>query len=188
MAENEDLETEESSGLEGLPDLMGGEDSGELGPGGEEVGTTEDRDEPITESSDLDEPLEDDVGIAEALQAWQAGGHAEEDLDETDQVGPVQFAQLDEQPPRVAERRDRLHNVEVGLTVELGRRDMSVREILDLKEQDFIELEKLAGEAFQILVNGRPFAEGEIVVVTDLMAVRITRLITAKANEEQRRG
>ena len=65
---------------------------------------------------------------------------------------------------------------------------MTVREILGLKEQDFIELDKLAGEAFQILVNGRPFAEGEIVVVTDLMAVRITRLITPKANEDARRG
>ncbi|MFC1527077.1 FliM/FliN family flagellar motor switch protein [Candidatus Latescibacterota bacterium] len=40
-----------------------------------------------------------------------------------------------------------------------------------------IDLDKLAGEAFDILINDRPFAEGEVVVVTDLMAVRITKLI-----------
>ena len=185
MAENGDPDMAEGSGLDGVEDLTEGEGFGGLAS---EARLDDAVEEPVTEPTELDEPLEDDLGIAEALQAWQAGGHAEEELDEGDQVGPVQFAQLDAQPPRVTERRDRLHNVEVGLTVELGRRELTVREILGLKEQDFIELDKLAGEAFQILVNGRPFAEGEIVVVTDLMAVRITRLITPKANEDARRG
>jgi flagellar motor switch protein FliN len=58
----------------------------------------------------------------------------------------------------------------------LGHKEMTVSELVNLKEQDVIDLSKLAGEAFDILVNNRPFAEGEIVVVTDLMAVRITRL------------
>ena len=64
----------------------------------------------------------------------------------------------------------------VKIVVELGRKYMTVSELLKLKEQDCIEIEKLAGEAFDILINKRAFAEGEIVVVTDVMAVRITRL------------
>ena len=60
-----------------------------------------------------------------------------------------------------------------------------MREIKELKIQDVIDLDKLAGEAFDILVNKRPFAEGEIVVVTDLMAVRITRLINRGTSEEE---
>ena len=53
---------------------------------------------------------------------------------------------------------------------------MTVSKLSDLKEQDVIELEKLAGEPFDVRVNGRLFATGEVVVVTDLMAVRITSL------------
>jgi len=69
-----------------------------------------------------------------------------------------------------------LNNVAVHVTCELGRKEMSLKDIRRLKEQDVIELEKLAGEAFEIRVNGRQFASGEVVVVTDLMAVRVTSL------------
>lgn len=70
-----------------------------------------------------------------------------------------------------------LDNVGVEIRVELGRKEVSIDEVRHMKEQDVIDFAKLAGEAFDVLVNGRVFAEGEIVVVTDLMAVRLTRLI-----------
>lgn len=70
-----------------------------------------------------------------------------------------------------------LDNVSIDISVELGRREISIDEARRLKEQDVIDFNKLAGEAFDVLLNGRVFAEGEIVVVTDLMAVRLTRLI-----------
>ena len=70
----------------------------------------------------------------------------------------------------------RSSNVIGYITVELGRKLGSVRRVAELKEQDVIEMDKLAGEAFDIRVNGRLFAKGEVVVVTDLMAVRITAL------------
>ncbi|HIG16746.1 MAG TPA: FliM/FliN family flagellar motor switch protein [Candidatus Handelsmanbacteria bacterium] len=53
-----------------------------------------------------------------------------------------------------------------------------------MKLQDVIDIDKLAGEAFDILINKRPFAEGEI-VVTNLMAVRITRLIDRTSPDEE---
>jgi len=124
-------------------------------------------------------------GIEEALQAWEAGGHSidEEDADE---ARPVHFAQL-EQPAlgKPKPKPSRLNNVYCDITVELGRKEMSVRELTSLKEQDVVDLDKLAGEAFDILINERQFAEGEIVVVTDLMAVRITRLLEPKGSEEE---
>ena len=70
-----------------------------------------------------------------------------------------------------------LDNVEVDINVELARKQVTIAAMRSLKEQDVIDFDKLAGEAFDILVNGRIFAEGEIVVVTDLMAVRGTRMI-----------
>ena len=125
------------------------------------------------------------TGIEEALQAWEAGGHSI-DEDEADEARPVHFAQL-EQPAlgKPKAKPSRLNNVYVDITVELGRKEMSVRELTNLKEQDVVDLDKLAGEAFDILINERQFAEGEIVVVTDLMAVRITRLLDPKRDEEE---
>jgi flagellar motor switch protein FliN/FliY len=132
--------------------------------------------EAITNADHLDDQLEEDLGVEEALHAWTEGGHAEEDLDDADEVAPIQFAQLDDHPVKLQKNSDRLRNVMVHVTVELGRKSMLIRDLVNLKEQDYIELNKLAGEAFDILINKRPFAEGEIVVVTDVMAVRITRL------------
>lgn len=120
---------------------------------------------------------EDDSGVEEALRAWAAGGHAAAELDEADQVKPVDFAQLEPGIPQSKARSGRLNNVHVTVSVELGRKYMSVRDIVGLKEQDVVELDKLAGESFEIRVNGRMFAFGEVVVVTDLMAVRITGLV-----------
>jgi flagellar motor switch protein FliN/FliY len=147
---------------------------------------------PLTEADHLDdqlggdEPDGDELGVEEALQAWAAGGHAAEDVAAGEAVKPVQFAQLDVHAlPRVKPQPGRLNNVWVEVTVELGRVDMSVKQLVDLKEQSVIELDKLAGEAFSIRVNDRPFAEGEIVIVTDMMGVRITRMIELKTTEAE---
>ena len=123
------------------------------------------------------EPFADISGVEEALQAWSEGGHALDEIDDSDEIKAIQFPQLDTTVvPRTIEKPNRLSNVIVDISVELGTKEMTVRELTDLKEQDVIELDKLAGEPFNIRVNGRRFAEGEVVVVTDLMAVRITRL------------
>ena len=117
-----------------------------------------------------------DAGVEEALQDWEEGGHVFEESEGSDQVTAVRFAQLEEAVPQVKKNVRMLDNVIVDISVELGRKTMSVRQLTEIKEQDIIELDKLAGEAFDIRVNGRLFAKGEVVVVTDLMAVRITAL------------
>ena len=128
------------------------------------------------ESSNPHGDLADDAGVEEALQAWEEGGHVLEENEDSEQISAVRFAQLEQAVPKVNKKPDLLKNVAVQISVELGRKDMSVSKLSDLKEQDVIELEKLAGEPFDIRVNGRLFATGEVVVVTDLMAVRITSL------------
>jgi flagellar motor switch protein FliN len=126
----------------------------------------------------------DDSGVEEALQAWAEGGHAAADLGDADEVQMVHFAQLEPGLPEGKRRNNRMNNVEVLVTVELGRKPVTVRELGQIKDQDVIELEKLAGEAFDIRVNGREFASGEVVVVTDMMAVRITSLALHTVSEE----
>lgn len=117
-----------------------------------------------------------DAGVEEDLQTWEEDRPVFEEGEGSDQVTAVRFAQLEEAVPQVKKNVHMLDNVIVDICVELGRKTMSVRQLTEIKEQDVIELDKLAGEAFDIRVNGRLFAKGEVVVVTDLMAVRITTL------------
>lgn len=127
----------------------------------------------LSDAAHLDQELHEGSGAV--------GGRSNRGMDEQDDgevVTAVQFAQLEVPAAHMGKPRlSRLNNVEVDLSVELGRKDMTVRELAKLKVQDIIELDKLAGEAFDIRVNNRPFAEGEVVVVTDLMAVRITKMM-----------
>ena len=70
-----------------------------------------------------------------------------------------------------------LNDVYADIIVELGRKEIPVKDARQMQVGDIIELDKLAGEAFDLLVNGTNFAEAEVVVVTDLMAVRLTRMV-----------
>jgi flagellar motor switch protein FliN/FliY len=78
-----------------------------------------------------------------------------------------------------------LMDVVLQLTVELGRTQMPLREVLDLQRGSILELDRLAGEAVDIYVNGHLFARGEVVVVDDKFGVRITELISGKSKEKE---
>lgn len=70
-----------------------------------------------------------------------------------------------------------LRDVQVELTLEIGRRRMRIAEILKLKTGQTIDLTKAAGEPLDIFVNGRLLGRGEAVVVGDRYGVRITDLV-----------
>jgi len=72
---------------------------------------------------------------------------------------------------------DRLLDVNLNVAVELGRKDMKIKDILGLGPGKIIELDKLAGEPVDLLVNGKLLAKGEVVVVDENFGVRITELI-----------
>ena len=72
---------------------------------------------------------------------------------------------------------DVLMDVELEVVVELGKKMLPIRDILKLGKGSVIELEKAAGEPLDIYVNGRKFAEGEVVVVDDSFGIRITQFV-----------
>jgi len=74
---------------------------------------------------------------------------------------------------------DLLLDVQLELSVELGRANMPVREVLQIGPGSVIELDKLGGEPVDILVNGRPIARGEVVVVDESFGVRVTEIINS---------
>ncbi|MHB0775309.1 flagellar motor switch protein FliN [Halomonas sp. WWR20] len=69
-------------------------------------------------------------------------------------------------------------DIPVKLTVELGRTRITIKELLELAQGSVIELEGLAGEPMDILINGYLIAQGEVVVVDDKYGIRITEIIT----------
>jgi flagellar motor switch protein FliN/FliY len=69
-----------------------------------------------------------------------------------------------------------LKDVELEVTVELGRTRMSIGAVMELGQGSVIELDKLAGEPVDIRVNGILMASGEVIVLDDVFGVRITRL------------
>lgn len=101
----------------------------------------------------------------------------------TSQVRPVQFAPLAEPGGNGAGRGniDLLLDVELKLTAELGQTRLSIREIMDLGTGSIVELNRLAGEPVDIMVNNTLIAKGEVVVVDEKFGVRILDVVsTAK--------
>ncbi|HVP63099.1 MAG TPA: flagellar motor switch protein FliN [Myxococcaceae bacterium] len=81
-------------------------------------------------------------------------------------------------PSEPARRLDLLLDVPLDLSIELGRTRMTIQELLALGPGSVIELDKVAGEALDILVNDRLVARGEAVVVNDKFGVRITEIVS----------
>lgn len=98
--------------------------------------------------------------------------------DTTLEVQSADFAELDSSVEANPENKiDMLLEVELDVTIELGRKKMSIQEVLQLGKGSVIELAKLAGEPVDIYVNQKQLAKGEVVVVDENFAIRITNLI-----------
>lgn len=95
-------------------------------------------------------------------------------------VQQAQFASFENTNLKQSEARnlDMLLDIPLQVTVELGRTKRSVKEILELASGSIIELDKLAGEPVDILVNSRLIAKGEVVVIDENFGVRITDILS----------
>jgi len=135
------------------------------------------------------------------LEAQMAAAMAAESTDDMDSIGkdfgfdddemqsnvsssqarPIQFQQL-YQSDETSDKNnvERLLDVILTLSVEPGRKNMQIKEILELGPGKIIELDKLAGEPVDLLVNGKLLAKGEVVVVDENFGVRITDLLEPK--------
>lgn len=76
-------------------------------------------------------------------------------------------------------------DVPLGVSVELGRVRMPVRQLLSLTAGSVIELAKIAGEPLDVLINGRPVARGEAVMVNDKFGVRLTEIVSQTERVER---
>ncbi|MGX1900353.1 flagellar motor switch phosphatase FliY [Thermolongibacillus altinsuensis] len=95
-------------------------------------------------------------------------------------IQPAAFASFEPMPLQETEARNlnMLLDIPLQVTVELGRTKRSVQEILNLSAGSIIELDKLAGEPVDILVNNKLIAKGEVVVIDENFGVRVTNIIS----------
>jgi len=75
---------------------------------------------------------------------------------------------------------DSLLDISVEISVEIGRTKMPIGQLLSLSKGSIIELNKIAGESVDILVNGKLLGKGEIVVVNERLGVKIVEIVTPK--------
>jgi flagellar motor switch protein FliN/FliY len=101
----------------------------------------------------------------------------------------ARFAPLAEEPivNPAPSNMDLLMDVSLRVSVELGRATLNVRDTLNLAPGNVVELDKLAGDPVDVLVNGRLIARGEVVVVDDQFGVRITEIVSPRQRVEATR-
>jgi flagellar motor switch protein FliN/FliY len=73
----------------------------------------------------------------------------------------------------------RLHDVPVELAVEIGRTRMTIGQTLELRPGSVVSLNRLAGEPVDLLINGKPIARGEVVVIDEEFGLRVTDVVTS---------
>jgi flagellar motor switch protein FliN len=83
---------------------------------------------------------------------------------------------------------DIILDIPVQVSVELGRAKLSIRKLLQLAHGSVLELDSLAGEPLDVLVNGTLIAQGEVVVINDKFGIRLTDVITPSERMRKIRG
>lgn len=116
---------------------------------------------------------EDDLGMWDEALNEQASAKAEAES--------VELEELTEDEPITGEEKrklDAILDIPVTISMEVGRSNISIRNLLQLNQGSVVELDRVAGEALDVLVNGTLIAHGEVVVVNDKFGIRLTDVIS----------
>ena len=111
--------------------------------------------------------------------ASSSAGTASEVASPAAQMTPAAFANFGSSPaPQTQNDLNMILDIPVQLTVELGRTRIPIKNILQLAQGSVVELDAMAGEPMDVLVNGFLIAQGEVVVVNDKFGIRLTDIVT----------
>ncbi|WP_085298108.1 flagellar motor switch protein FliN [Cognaticolwellia mytili] len=116
---------------------------------------------------------EGDLGMWDEAMDEQAAAEAAETVE-------LEDLQEDNEPITGEEKRklDAILDIPVTISMEVGRSHISIRNLLQLNQGSVVELDRVAGEALDVLVNGTLIAHGEVVVVNDKFGIRLTDVIS----------
>ena len=126
------------------------------------------------------EALGDDWAAAmneQASGATQADGAKEK---EVSNAPMKEFESEPVAPPSNSASLDSILDIPVTLSVEIGQTGLSIRSLLQLNQGSVVELDRLAGEPLDVLVNGTLVAHGEVVVVNEKFGIRLTDVVSTQ--------
>jgi flagellar motor switch protein FliN/FliY len=120
------------------------------------------------------------AALSESQSASSSREVASEVTSAAESVAPASFTNFSATPNNAAAANDlnMILDIPVQLTVELGRTRIPIKHILQLAQGSVVELETMAGEPMDVLVNGYLIAQGEVVVVNDKFGIRLTDIVT----------
>lgn len=126
---------------------------------------------------------EDATAVGGDADDWAAAMAEQAKVDAADQAAAPQKAQVfqtlaPESTQPAANNLDLILDIPVNMTVELGRTKLAIRNLLQLAQGSIVELDGMAGEPMDVLVNGTLVAQGEVVVVNDKFGIRLTDIIS----------
>jgi flagellar motor switch protein FliN/FliY len=121
---------------------------------------------------------DEESGEAEGSGAEQSSNSSHSGMDN---VQTAELEELNEDAPVGEEEKrklDAILDIPVTISMEVGRSQISIRNLLQLNQGSVVELERVAGEPLDVLVNGTLIAHGEVVVVNDKFGIRLTDVIS----------
>ena len=124
---------------------------------------------------------EDGMDDWAAAMAEQADSEADQEGGENEDVQVAELDELTDDAPITQEEKKKLDtilDIPVNISMEVGRSQISIRNLLQLNQGSVVELDRVAGEPLDVLVNGTLIAHGEVVVVNDKFGIRLTDVIS----------
>ena len=134
----------------------------------------------MSDNQDDQDHIDDDWGAAIAEQAAAEAAALERQQTSAPVAAAAVFKDFSNKGARneTPNDIDFILDIPVQLTVELGRTKIAIKNLLQLAQGSVVELDGLAGEPMDVLVNGCLIAQGEVVVVNDKFGIRLTDIIT----------
>ncbi|MCU7816949.1 MAG: flagellar motor switch protein FliN [Candidatus Thiodiazotropha sp. (ex Rostrolucina anterorostrata)] len=117
--------------------------------------------------------------LNEALaDEWASALGEQADTESGDEAPAATFDELRDESGNDAVNMDSILDVPVTISMEIGRTKINIRNLLQLNQGSVVELDRLAGEPMDVLVNGTLIAQGEVVVVNEKFGLRLTDIIS----------
>lgn len=122
----------------------------------------------------------EDLGMWDEAMDEQAASEATPGGDLGAETVELEELQEEDAPITGEEKRklDAILDIPVTISMEVGRSQISIRNLLQLNQGSVVELDRVAGESLDVLVNGTLIAHGEVVVVNDKFGIRLTDVIS----------
>ncbi len=134
----------------------------------------------LQQGEEANESMTDDWAAALEEQGAESG-----DTGSTDAIAPAEYENFDglEKNDTASSQQadfnlDVILDVPVTISMEIGRTQINIRNLLQFNQGSVVELDRLAGEPMDVLVNGTLIAHGEVVVVNDRFGIRLTDVIS----------